>query len=163
MSLFTMYVCVQEEDRELRCSGCEERSVRAHAAQPSFSSTLHQQQAQQYFDLITDIFCSQNTVYLSHNSSQQLKTNILLFSLIFLFISQFFYNCVDKILVLIWYIDQTQAFLQKVPKISRLLLRIILQKRLHSVGISTNSQVTFYPCKWLSFIFYPCKWTGIHI
>ena len=32
MSLFTMYVCVQEEDRELRCSGCEERSVRAHAA-----------------------------------------------------------------------------------------------------------------------------------
>ena len=113
MSLFTMCVCVQEEDRELRCSGCEERSVRAHAAQPSFSSTLHQQQAQQYFDLITDIFCSQNTVYLSHNSSQQLKTNILLFSLIFLFTSQFFYNCVDKILVLIWYIDQTQAFLQK--------------------------------------------------
>ena len=23
MSLFTMYVCVPEEDRELRCSGCK--------------------------------------------------------------------------------------------------------------------------------------------
>ena len=65
MSLFKMYVCVQEDDRELRCSGCEERSVRAHGAWPSFSSTLHQQQAQQYFDLITDIF-AYKTPYFCH-------------------------------------------------------------------------------------------------
>ena len=30
--IYDAHICVQKEDRELRCTGCEERSVRAHGA-----------------------------------------------------------------------------------------------------------------------------------